>query len=493
MSNYKHGSYGEFAASIGQTAALSSTIAVYIGTAPVNLIRGYASADIVNNPVLLKSMADVRAKIGYSSAWGDFTLCEAFSAHFAGADNIGPIVAINVLDPAVHKDEEDTSVQLTFTNGRATIDSNTIILDTLVLADKVEGTDYAVSYDFGKGKVIIDSIGETVISGTVTATFSNVDPDAVEVADIVGGININGEGSYYGIGCVSLVYQTLNVIPNLLGAPGWSDKKEVYDALVSASAKINGHWDALVVADIPVADVSGGAGTIKDAVTWKTTNGYTSERSKVCWPMVAVGGGTVYHLSTLTIWRMMTVDATHDGVPMETPSNKGIPAVKQYFGATSTNRGFDQQNGNELNAAGITTAVFFGGTWVLWGAHTAAYKCGAVADNRVIFDTSIRMIMHITNSFQRDWALTIDQPMTKALADTIKNREQEKLDALAGMGALIGTPEVRFDETANSTAALVEGDFVWDAEGTPTPPWKSGTLRMAYTTAGFNTYFGEEG
>ena len=184
----------------------------------------------------------------------------------------------------------------------------------------------------------------------------------------------------------------------------------------------------MVVADIPVLDVEGGAGTIKDAITWKTTNGYTSERSKVCWPKVKAADGSVYHLSTLTVWRMMTVDATHGGVPMETPSNKGIPAVKQYFGATSTNRGFDQHTGNELNADGITTAVFFGGLWVLWGAHTAAYKYGVSTDNRVIFDTSIRMMMHITNGFQQEWALTIDKPMTKALADTIRNREQEKLE-----------------------------------------------------------------
>ena len=315
-------------------------------------------------------------------------------------------------------------------------------------------------------------------------------PSAVDVEDVIGGAT--ADGSYTGIGCVALVYQTLNAIPNLLAAPGWSDKKAVYDALISASNKINGHWDAMVVADIPVLDVEGGAGTIKDAITWKAANGYTSERAKVCWPMVKGTNGALYHLSTLAVWRMMTVDASHAGVPMESPSNKSIPAAKQYFGATSTNRGFDQQTGNELNADGITTAVFFGGLWVLWGAHTAAYKVGAVADNRVIFDTSIRMMMHITNGFQQEWALTIDQPMTKALADTIRNREQEKLDALAGMGALIGVPVVHFDETANSTEALVEGNFVWDAEGTPTPPWKSGTLRMAYTAAGFNTYFGEE-
>ena len=111
----------------------------------------------------------------------------------------------------------------------------------------------------------------------------------------------------------------------------------------------------------------------------------------------------------------MLVDTEHDGVPMESASNKAVPVVKQYFGAAATNRGFDQQRANDLNQNGISTIVFFGGQWVLWGPHTAAFKHGAITDNRVIFDVSIRMMMHQSNSFQKDWALTIDSPMTRSM------------------------------------------------------------------------------
>ena len=41
MADYKHGTYGEFAASIGDAATQAGTIAVYVGLAPVNLVRGY--------------------------------------------------------------------------------------------------------------------------------------------------------------------------------------------------------------------------------------------------------------------------------------------------------------------------------------------------------------------------------------------------------------------------------------------------------------------
>ena len=491
MSNYKHGTYGEFAESIGEVATQSGTVAVYVGIAPVNLIRGFAER--VNAPVKLSDMKNAQEYMGYSKNWATFDLCEAFHVHFANSiGNVGPMVAINVLNPAVHKKTEQTTKSITFVNGRATFESDTIILDTLVIAEKVEGTDFTIGYDFGRGQVVITAIGDA-ITGTATVTYSEVDVSMVSVEDIIG--NATESGAYTGLGCIGLVYQELNLIPNLLICPGWSKSPEVYKAMIAASTKINGHWDAFIYADIPVLDASGETAvkvdTISLAKNWKKTNGYVNERSKVFWPQAKDTAGNIYHASVLGAWLSMIVDASHDGIPMESPSNKAVPVAKQYFGADSTNRGFDQNTANDLNANGITTVVYWGGQWVLWGPHTAAYEHGAVSDNRNIFDNSIRMMMHVSNSFQAEHALTIDQPMTRAMADTIKNREQEKADAWAAMGAFIGTPVVAFNQNDNSTAAIVEGDFVWSFEGTPTPPFKSGTLQVAYTTAGFDSYFGE--
>ena len=485
--NYKHGTYGEFAESIGAIATQSGTLAVYVGIAPVNLVRGYGQ--FVNAPVKLTDFASATRYMGYSSKWAQFDLCEAFKIHFNNPlGNVGPIVAINVLNPAIHKKESVTTQSLSFVNGRAVFSSDTIILDTLVLADKVEGTDFAVDYDFNKGQVIISSIG-TPITGTVQATFSEVDASKVTAEDVIGGVTASGE--YTGLGCIGLIYPELNLIPNIIASPGWSHIPAVYNAMLTVGTKINGHWDAIVCADIPVLVDGTKVDTIEAAKKWKTDNAYVSERAKVFWPKAKDNEGNIYHASTLGTWLMLTVDAQNDGIPMESPSNKAVPVVKQYFGEGSTNRGFDQQRANELNAEGITTLVFWGGLWVLWGPHTAAYQFGAITDNRVVFDNSIRLMMYVSNSFQQEHALTIDQPMTTALADTIKNREQEKMDALAAMGAFIGTPIVEFHESDNSTGDLVEGNFTWGFKGTPTPPFKSGTMKVAYTTEGFDSYFGE--
>lgn len=486
---YKHGTYGEFADSIGKVGTQSGTVAVYVDTAPVNLIRGFA--DYVNNPVKLSDFGAAKRYMGYSDNWNAFGLCEPIHVHLDNAaGNCGPIVVINVLDPMRHKKVEDTAVNLSFVGGRAVITSDTIIIDSLKLPDKIEGTDYTVDYDFTKGQLIINAINDA-ISGNVEATFSEVDPAQVTKEDIIGGVT--AAGVYSGLGCVGLVYQELNLIPNLILSPNWSHIPEVYEALIKAGTKINGHWDAFVYADIPLEDGANKVDTIEAAIQWKDEKGYISERSKVFWPRSKDTTGRVYHVSVLAAWRSMLVDANNYGMPMETCSNKSVPVSKHFFGADSVNRGFDQQRANELNAAGITTSVYWGGQWVLWGPHTAAYRFGAITDNRNIFDNSIRMMMFVTNDFQQEWAFDIDSPMTRAKADTIRNREQEKADARAAMGAFIGKPVVRFDESENTTADLVEGNFIWDFEGTPTPPWKSGTLRVAYTTDGFNSYFGEVG
>ena len=442
-------------------------------------------------------MIDAQRKLGYAADWGTFTLCEVMNAHFNNTlGNIGPIYVINVLDPSAgkHRKATETTQQLSFTGGRAEFASSTIILDTMTIAksvggDYAEGTDYAVDYNFTKGTVIITSlIADSPLTGTLTASFYEVDDSAIEDDDIIGGVTAGGE--YSGLSSIALLYPEQFAVCNLIAAPGWSQSPAVYNAMLTASQKINGHWDAFVVADLPLVDRSAQAvDTITKAIAWKKNNAFTGERSKVYWPQGVDNLGNIYHLSTLAVVELMRADFSHNSVPMETCGNKAIPIIKQYFGANATNRGFSQQEGKELTQNGISTAVAWGGEWVLWGDHTAAYTYGADVDPRAIFDVSMRMLMHITNDFQREWSPRIDEPMTRALKDEIINREQEKLDGYVSMGALLGEPQIVFLESENSTTDIMNGDFRWDIAVTPTPPLKSASVYVAYTDAGFSVYY----
>jgi hypothetical protein len=484
---YKHGAYGEITKSKAVAAAQADTVLVYVGTAPVHLISGYSAAGIINTPVRLRNMDEARATFGYLDDWDSYTLCEAFAEHFNNSvANSGPIYVINVLDPDTQKDTQVTLNNQDLSDGPVKISNgHNVILDTVGVTGKVKGTNFDVSYDAEEDVVVITPI--TTLTATETITYYPIKVSLVTSTTIIGAVNADGTST--GLAAIKQLYPKYNAVPNLIAVPGWSDTPAVYTAMVAASQKINGHWEAFVIADIPANST---VDTIAKAKAWQTTNGYTSERSKVCWPKKIDGSGKVYHLSTTCAATMLRVDLSHESVPMESPSNKEIMATGQYFGAGVSNPGYDQVEVNDLNEVGITSLCFWDGRWVLWGPHTAAYKFGTSMDPRGIFDVNFRMLEFITNGFLRRRGVEIDGPMTLGLKDSIINAEQEELDRLVGLGAIIGDPSVEFLESANSTNDIVQGDFVFDIQFTNTPPFKSGTARVCYTDDGFAAYFGGE-
>lgn len=484
---YKHGAYGEITKSKAVAAAQADTVLVYIGTAPVHLISGYSAAGIINTPVRLRNMNEAKSLFGYSDDWENFTLCEAFAEHFNNTvANSGPIYVINVLDPDTDKGEQVSLSSQDFTGGPVKISNgHEVIIDSVGVTGKVRDTNFSVKYDAEEDVVVITPI--TTLTASETVTYYPIDTSGITASDIIG--SVNADGSSTGLAAIKQLYTKYNAVTNLIAAPGWSEDPEVYTAMVAASQKINGHWEAFVIADIPTSST---VDTIAKAKAWQTTNGYTSERSKVCWPQKIDGSGKVYHLSTTCAATMLRVDLSHESVPMESPSNKEIMATGQYFGAGSDNTGYDQNEVNDLNEVGITSLCFWDGRWVLWGPHTAAYKYGTTMDPRAIFDVNFRMLEFITNGFQRRHGTEIDSPMTLGMKDSIINTENEELDRLVGLGAIIGDPSVEFLENANSTSDLMQGDFVFDIQFTNTPPFKSGTARVCYTDDGFAAYFGGE-
>lgn len=626
---YKHGTYGQITKAKVKNAVQIDEAIIYFGIAPVNLIRGYADAGIINYPVKLTNLTNAMAKVGYASAWEKFSLCEAIAYHFNNSiGNVGPIYVINVLNPDIHRAADQTKQTVAFTNGVAYVVSDEIIIDTFAINGKTEGVDYALDYDFASGRLVITAL-KNDLSGNVEVAYYKVDVSAVNESTIIG--VKTSSGIYTGIAAVTLLYQDLSVVPDILAAPGWSHIPNVYKALVSAAQQINGHWDAFVLADIPlqfdvisnynVASASQGdvpatekwyelndnvysiseddhvapgkgyytiaaevqtpasenpseegwyertgesgayvytlsqdtepdgektyctvtataitnadpgdnpasegwyvttdnvtytktadtyvvtgttyyeavtsttlVDTIEKAKKWKSDNGYASGTSKVCWPQVK-SGSDIFHLSTVVAATMLRVDGENDGVPFETPSNKQIMATKQYFGATSTNQGYDQQDANELNEVGITTIINWENMFVVWGPHTAAYTYGGSMDASYIFDNNIRMLMYCSKGFQKRQGVTIDKPMTPAAVESVVISEQDILNSLKTVGALIGDPVIMFLENENSVSDMINGDFVWHIEATPTPPKKSATVKVTYTDEGFSAFFGGE-
>ena len=490
--SYQHGAFALLGDSVAQSAIQAGTVPVYIGLAPVNLIKNYAENEIINTPVKLSNFLNAQKTIGYSKAWDNFTLCEAIGAHFDNKlGNIGPIYVINVLDPDKHKKAEATQFEVSFTNGVAEFVSDTAILDTIVLGTKVQDVDFTVSYNFTSGKVILTSIGATQLDGQLSGSYFEVDTTAVTEDDIIGA---EVDGVYSGMKAVNLLYTKENQVTNLMSCLKFNTNKKVYNAMTTFCNGINGHWQAFFVADIPVKDGENAVDTFVKARNWRDTNGYDSERSDIYWPM-AYDDATerVYHASTLAIVEYMRADQENDSIPFESCSNKEIPVTRQYFGADSKNQGFDQVTASaELNAYGISTIVYWGGKWVLWGGHTAKYKFGKDIDVRANDAHYMRMLFHCMNGFQRRQASKIDKPFNLQLRDSILNEEQEILDGFIAVGALLPGSKILFLPSENKTSDMINGDFKFDLPITVTPRAKSLTGTVYYTDEGLASLVEEE-
>ena len=111
MATYKHGVYtSEQATSMTAPVTGTAGLQVVVGTAPVNMLEHPEQA--VNTPLLVYNYKEAVAAVGYHDDFAAYTLCESISAAFSVVGT-GPLVLINVLDPAKHTaDIAETTVQV---------------------------------------------------------------------------------------------------------------------------------------------------------------------------------------------------------------------------------------------------------------------------------------------------------------------------------------------------------------------------------------------
>ena len=197
MPEYKHGAYGEINAAGNRISEESQGAMVYIGTAPVHNIAG--GANNVNVPILVRNIAEARKYFGYSEDWAGFTLCEAMHVHF-DMKGVGPVVFINVLDPAKHYKIKSGSVSKTPSDGGFTIaDAENIDLSTISITvtgsgtAKTEGTDYTMSYDPDtKVLTVTEKSAGALGSAALTVAYECIDVQTVSKTPSNGVITITG-------------------------------------------------------------------------------------------------------------------------------------------------------------------------------------------------------------------------------------------------------------------------------------------------------------
>lgn len=463
MATYKHGVYtSEQPTSMSAPVSGTAGLQVVVGTAPVNMLADPAAA--VNVPLLVNNYKEAVAAVGYDKDFAKFTLCEAISANFSVV-GAGPLVLINVLDPAKHTANiESTTIQVKA--GVAVLDVVGVIPATLdVKKDATalkKDTDYTVAFnDDGTVNIVLIADGAGAQATNLTVTGKRLDPSMVTAADIVGGVEVS-TGKETGLEVVRQIYPKLSMTPGILIAPRYSADATVAAALQAKTKEINGVFGAVCIVDINSGE--DGATKYTDVKTAKEAQAVSAASAYAVWPYAKVGN-VVYSGSSLAAALTAYTDAVNDDTPNVSPSNKTL-AISAACLPDGTEVVLDQEQANTINGFGVATFLNMNG-FRLWGNNTAAYPGNTDPKDRWF---SVRRFMTwAANSFILTYFQRVDSPANKRLIEAIVDSENVRGNGFVARG-VCARYEIVFNEDENPTTDLLDGKLTFHQYITPYTP-----------------------
>lgn len=477
--SYEHGvKISEVSTSIVPPRRISAAFPVVFGTAPVHMVT-QGETGPVNVPTLCYTYQEAVAAFGYSDDWGNYTLCDFFKTFF-GLYNVGPIVVVNVFDPATHKATATDEAQTLDADDELTLDHPGLVVDPVVkdvtdTTTYVKDTDYTIDWITG---VItrIDTGGINALD-TLHITYDYGDPTAVVATDIIGGIDAQLVKT--GLELVDSVFPMFRLVPGLIVAPGWSHETSVAAVMVSKAGNINTLFKAMAVIDVPESVTK-----YTDVPGYKNDNSLTDELAIVCWPKVSLGGEE-YWLSSHIAGLIAQTDAANDGIPNKSPSNKNLQIDSAVNGGSEV--WLEPGQGAYLNGQGIVTALNFVGGWKCWGNRTGCYP--GVTDPKDAFIPVRRMFNWQEATIILTYWQKLDDPMTRRLIETIVDSVNIWLNGLAAREYILGG-RLEFQEDENPVTDTMDGIIKFHLYNTPPVPAKEIDFIVEFDPSYLGTLFG---
>lgn len=451
--SYQHGiRLEENPTSIQQPMLSYSAVQVVLGTAPINMAENIKEA--VNKPIIAHTFDEAKKKLGYSDDWKKYTLCEVMDVSFKKF-KVAPLIFINVLDPEVHK-EKVTPYSITLQKKQAVIEQEGVLLDSLEVKSGNGETTYEKNKDYvvafnqsGKPLISVLPTGNIGTASEVQVTYDKLKPESVTKFDIIGGYD-SEKNSFKGAELIQTIYPTLEIVPNLLLAPGFSHEAEVGAILAAKSIEINGSFKATNLLDVK-------GKTKEEAYSNKETNDFTDKTSIICWPKSKIKD-KIYHYSSVFAATIARTDAENEDVPYKSPSNKKIP-ISAMVNEDGQELFLDQVEGNVINGYGIVTAINMGG-WRTWGNDTAAFLYKpydpTIMDPKDRFIAVRRMFDWWGNTFIRTYFDKVDDPTNTRLIESVVDSENIRANGFSSRGQIAGA-KIEFRQEDNPVNELLNG------------------------------------
>lgn len=438
------------------------------GFRPIRVVRaaviglvGIAPKGAVNSPTLVSNETQA-ARFG--SQVDGFSIPQALAAIFK--QGAGTVIVVNVFDPdtmtATVTDETQTTVAGSYQLDYAPIGTLTVTSND-GLTTYVDGTDYSFD-DFGK--VTILNLASIPNGTTLKTTYERLDSATVTNAVIIGTVSLAGVRT--GIKAFEDSFRLFGFNPKILIAPQYSQIAAIATELRVAAATFRGR----VLIDAAVG--TSVASAISNRSVLGNVFNTNDKRAVLLFPhLIDDNGKTMpYSQYFAGVWTRTIIEQGYQ----YSPSNKtilGISALEQPVSFNPLNP--NGTDANDLNAAGITTVGnSFGTGLITWGNRSASYPTNTAPDNfmSVLITADI-----IDESVLQASMVFLDEPITPALIDAVRESVNAFLRSLIGRGALIdgvdenGRPTgCYFEESKNPEVEIAAGHITFTLVYMPPTP-----------------------
>ena len=466
---------------LNTAAESASGIAVVFGTAPVHLTK--EPDVVVNKPVLIRTFEEAKKKLGYSTDFEKYTLCQSMKMSL-DVFGVAPVIFVNVLDTGKHTKEFAEQV-LEVVDRQAVLSIEGVVLTSLAVAaeqgELKEDTDYILTRD---GEMVtITLIGENATNtSSVTVKGKRLDASMVTYQDVIGGYDAD-TGKESGLELIRRIYPMFGITASLIIAPGFSHIPEVAAVMETKCEDINGCFRCECIVDINTENCR----KQEDIPDSKKELGVSSRHAYVVWPM-AKRDGLLFYGSAVVAAITHYTDRESGNMANLSPSNKNawIDAAVLKDG---TDVILDFVGADVINDAGVGTFINVDG-WKLFGNATAAYP----EDDKMKakFWCIRRFFTWRANKFITDYISKIDLTGNTKLLEMICDEENMKCNALVSMG-VCAAASIEFLADDNTAESLAGGTFNFRQSYAPFTPAQRITniltldvesVRTALTTGG---------
>ena len=276
---------------------------------------------------------------------------------------------------------------------------------------------------------------------------------------------------------------------NLVCLPSVTDG-EILNAMLALCKNADGLYASYLVYDLPLTDSELNASNYVVPATIVKNKAISDMYSTAVWGQIRTSAGHDISGAAVRASLMAKSDANY-GVPARVAGNIEVPAIQGVVGMKGSEKvlaKIPRSSANELSADGICTVRRRGSVYVTWGDHTSAFAGGNVTDELARFENRIRMNAMLKNRWVMKYESIIDSPLTLQMRNDIINAEQDYLNGLVAIGALIGEPKCEFIAESNPIDDIVQGNFTWNITVTETNPLKYMLARIAFSVAGLSFY-----